>query len=354
MNTSLSGVYRIVNIINQKFYIGSTKNFDHRWNKEHKPQLNKNCHYNPHLQRAWIKHGEKNFKFEVLEECDPDQCLIREQYYLDTLMPWNYEIGYNLSKVSGGGDKVSYHPNLEGIKKKHSINGKERWNKKTEKDRIAYSNKMKGDGNPNWRGGSSIGNCLDCGKQILPTNKRCMICSKIGENNPFYGKTHDEKTKQKLSIIHTGRKLSDDIKTKCKKASIDFYKSESGEQYKKELSEKMSGKNHPLYGIGHTSETIEKMKRLAIERSKSQTIEYKISKKCKLNHSILRFKDKYYLSYAFMSKDLLQDMTTLRFKCRHESKKWSEYEEIRLNVDVPKETVEFYIVKLKENPINIC
>lgn len=353
MNTSISGVYRIVNLVNHKFYIGSTKNFNQRWDEEHKPQLKRNCHYNPYLQRAWNKYGEQNFKFEIIEECHPEQCLIREQYYLDTLTPWDYKIGYNSSRVSGGGDKISYHPNLEEIKKKHSINGKERWNSKSEQDKINYANQVKGDKNPNWRGGTSIGHCLDCGKEISPDNKRCLVCSKIGEKNSFYGKHHSEETKQKLSSIHTGKKLSEETKLKCKQASIDFYNSEEGIKYKKEHGKKISGKNHHLYGIGHTEETIEKMKRLATERIKNQTVEYKISKKCKLNHSILRFQNKYYLSYTYMSNDLLQDTTTLRFKCRHKSSKWSEYEEIRLNLDISKEQIDYYIHKLKENPINV-
>lgn len=319
MNTTISGVYKIVNVINQKFYIGSTKDFNHRWEDEHKYFLNKNKHINPYLQHAWNKYGEQNFKFEIIEECSPDQCLIREQYYLDTLTPWNCEIGYNLSKCSGGGDKISYHPNLEEIKKKHSINGKERWNAKTETDKIAYSNKMMGSGNPNWRGGTSKGYCVDCKKEIFPTNKRCMICSKLGKNNPFYGKTHSKESRIKLSKSRKGKNM---------------------------------GKNNPIFGVGHTEETKLKMSLIKKEKYKIKTIEDKVVTKMKNNKCILRYKESYFITYKSMSSALKQDMTTLQFKCRHISPKWSEYEEIRLNMNIPKEKIDFYLIKLKENPAN--
>lgn len=348
----ISGVYRIVNIINKKFYIGSTKDFDHRWEKQHKLLLNKNQHVNPYLQKAWNKYGEQNFKFEIIERCPPQQCLLKEQYYLDILTPWNENIGYNLSKVSGGGDKISYHPNLEEIKKKQSANTKRRWNKKTDQEKVEYSNNLKRDKNPNWRGGASIVYCVDCGKKISPYHKRCVLCSKMGKNNPFYGKKHSQKTKEKISVSHIGKKLSEQSKEKCKQASMNFYQSEDGAKYKKEKSKQMSGEKHHLYGIGHTKETVEKMKRLAKERIKNETLEEKIFKKCRLGYNILRFEDKFYLSYELMSEALKESKTSLRFKCRHKSQKWKNYEEIKLSLDIPKEQIEFYLNRIKENGIN--
>jgi len=48
-----------------------------------------------------------------------------------------------------------------------------------------------------------------CGKEITYPNKGCMICSKIGKNNPFYGKHHTEKTKKKLSKLRIKSQLSE-------------------------------------------------------------------------------------------------------------------------------------------------
>ena len=50
------GVYKILNIKNDKFYIGSTSTigFENRW-KKHILDLNNNCHHSVYLQRSWNK-----------------------------------------------------------------------------------------------------------------------------------------------------------------------------------------------------------------------------------------------------------------------------------------------------------
>ena len=42
----------------------------------------------------------------------------------------------------------------------------------------------------------------ECGVKITYPNKRCIICSKIGTNNAFYGKHHTKETKLKMSKNH--------------------------------------------------------------------------------------------------------------------------------------------------------
>ncbi len=91
-----TGVYQIRNLVNNKCYIGSAaakQGFKKRWN-EHVCLLMRGCHRNLHLQRAWNKHHADNFVFEIREECQPDQCLIREQHYLDVEKP-EYNIALN-------------------------------------------------------------------------------------------------------------------------------------------------------------------------------------------------------------------------------------------------------------------
>ncbi len=90
----ICGVYKITNRVNGKIYVGSSKNIYERWN-QHKDKLRNNCHDNAHLQNAWIKYGENNFKFEIIEECDPNIQFEREQYYLNTLNPFD-DNGYNI------------------------------------------------------------------------------------------------------------------------------------------------------------------------------------------------------------------------------------------------------------------
>lgn len=87
-------VYKIQNIKNDKFYIGSTIDFDKRINV-HFYKLKRNIHHSIIFQRAYNKYGREVFKASVLEECNLDTLKEREQYYIDTLKPQ-----YNVSKSS--------------------------------------------------------------------------------------------------------------------------------------------------------------------------------------------------------------------------------------------------------------
>lgn len=97
---NISGVYSITNIKNGKLYIGSSKHIHRRW-REHKNLLNKNMHHSKHLQKAWNKYGEDNFIFEIVEECDEDLLITREQYYIDLYSSADNYYGYNISEVAG-------------------------------------------------------------------------------------------------------------------------------------------------------------------------------------------------------------------------------------------------------------
>ena len=89
------GIYRIRNLINNKVYIGSTKNMKVRWAK-HKALLRHNKHQNTHLQSAWNKYGEDAFVFEVIEECKTEDLISREQFFIDSLNP-----DYNQTAIAG-------------------------------------------------------------------------------------------------------------------------------------------------------------------------------------------------------------------------------------------------------------
>ena len=93
------GVYKIINTINGKVYIGSSKDISRRWN-EHIYSLDVNAHHNKKLQNAWNKYGRQNFKFEIIEECDEKNQFEREQYYIDLYKPFLND-GYNIvQKIS--------------------------------------------------------------------------------------------------------------------------------------------------------------------------------------------------------------------------------------------------------------
>lgn len=92
------GVYKITNTVNGKFYIGSSKNIDKRWN-EHIWELNNLKYSNTWLQRDWIEYGQDSFNFEIVEECAEEDRYSLEQDYLDDLKPfYNTGKGYNIKK----------------------------------------------------------------------------------------------------------------------------------------------------------------------------------------------------------------------------------------------------------------
>ncbi len=95
----IGGIYRIRNILDQKFYIGSTKNIDKRGNI-HFNQLRRNKHDNRFLQFAWNKYGEHNFIYEHLECFDnptAQELFDWEDWYLKNTPCLSHELGYNLS-----------------------------------------------------------------------------------------------------------------------------------------------------------------------------------------------------------------------------------------------------------------
>lgn len=187
---AISGIYRIVNKVNGKCYIGSTKNLHHRWSV-HKHRLSLNQHHSIILQRAWNKYGQINFKIELIEVVSPKNLLQKEQEFIDKLKP-----AYNVGSV-GGGDNVSQHPNLDQIRKKHSENSKARWANMTPSEYQNTCNAVRGSKNPNWKGGVSSPEC-PCGKVLLYGHKLCSYCAKLGDRNPFFGKTHSEATLKRL------------------------------------------------------------------------------------------------------------------------------------------------------------
>lgn len=192
-----TGIYQIRNIINNDSYIGSAKDINRRWQR-HKSALKHDHHENTHLQRAWNKYGDKNFMFEILEECLYENLLNREQKYLD-LNP-----KYNIAKTSSGGDNLTNHPNREFIIKKIGDATRKRMKDlSSEQKRVLYSRPM--ESNPNWKGGTSFKYC-ECGNKIDVVNTYCADCRpRNGVDNPFFNKHHTKETKKVLSEQRIGK-----------------------------------------------------------------------------------------------------------------------------------------------------
>lgn len=92
-----AGIYTIQNACNLKIYVGSAKIISQRWN-QHRHNLRKGNHCNKHLQSSWNKYGEASFVFSIVELCEVEHLMIREQHHIDTISP-----EYNKNPIAGRG-----------------------------------------------------------------------------------------------------------------------------------------------------------------------------------------------------------------------------------------------------------
>lgn len=95
----VTGIYQIINLITNKFYIGSSIDIKARWSI-HKHRLNKNKHDNVLLQFAWNKYGSNAFEFKLLELCDKEDLIKIEQKWLDKTKCYARNIGYNINSLA--------------------------------------------------------------------------------------------------------------------------------------------------------------------------------------------------------------------------------------------------------------
>lgn len=88
------GIYQIINQINNKSYVGQSRNIEKRWS-DHKVS---NLDYP--LYRAFKKYGIENFSFLILEACEIDELNEKEIYWIKKINPeYNQTEGGNFSIV---------------------------------------------------------------------------------------------------------------------------------------------------------------------------------------------------------------------------------------------------------------
>lgn len=155
-----TAVYMWTNRLTGKRYIGSAQNLKRRllqyFNVSHIAR-----DLSMFIHRALLKYGYSNFSLTILEYCDLDVLLEREQHYIDSLKP-----EYNICPTAGS-----------TLGKLHS-----------EKAKLKISTTKKGSG--------------------------------VGESNSMYGKVHTEEAIKKMSEAKLGRTLSDELKAKLSKAAM--------------------------------------------------------------------------------------------------------------------------------------
>lgn len=85
-------------------YVGSTCD-PFRRRKDHSRLLARGKHHSPYLQNAFDKHGPEALVFRVLEVCEPETLLSREQHWIDSS-----EAVFNFARVAGSRKGVRQSP----------------------------------------------------------------------------------------------------------------------------------------------------------------------------------------------------------------------------------------------------
>jgi group I intron endonuclease len=174
-NKDKAGIYQWTNLLNGKSYIGSAVNLSNRLYRYYSAKcLVKD---NMTINKALLKYGYSNFSMEILEYCNVDELLKREQYYFDLLNP-----EYNILKKAG---------NSLGLK--HSEETREKMS----------LNKM-GDKNPmfgKFFSEETIGKMSEAKRGKTHSEETMAKLSEVkkGDKNPNFGKTRSNETKKKIS-----------------------------------------------------------------------------------------------------------------------------------------------------------
>lgn len=174
----ISGIYKITNKINGKYYIGSSDNIigvTGRW-CEHINGLKADRHDNSYLQRSWNKYGLSVFEFSILKEIPKSDLLMIEQQYLNEAKKDGKQC-YNLSFLAAGGGFTGHH---------HSEESKKR-----------MSEKMKGRPSPNRGPNPKLK-----GEKNPKCDKTIYTFRNLKTNETFVGKRYE--LCEKFNLERTG------------------------------------------------------------------------------------------------------------------------------------------------------
>ena len=96
-NVNKSGVYRWVNKINGKSYVGYSTSLSRKILFYYSlNSLKRKVKGSIIIHRALLKYGHSNFSLDILEYCELNELISKEQYYIDLLKP-----EYNILKRRG-------------------------------------------------------------------------------------------------------------------------------------------------------------------------------------------------------------------------------------------------------------
>jgi len=212
-----SGIYKITCTANGKIYIGSSINLHKRWN-EHQRHLLNNHHHSPLLQRAYNKYGKEKFILEIIELVMPWSLIDRENYWLETLKPYDNKIGFNISPRAEAGMNGRKHTPESRKKMSIAQTGKKHTLEQKEKIAAVHRGKTK---TPEaiaktaafHRGRKRSPETVER-IRIAVTGRKCSDKSKAVTSVLHKGKIVPKEVRAKISASHMGIKSSPESITK--------------------------------------------------------------------------------------------------------------------------------------------
>lgn len=191
-----TGVYKILNIVNNKVYIGQSVNIRKRWNNHKSIRQSSNLPLYVDMRR----YGIDNFEISIIEVCKRADLDAKEKYWISYYDSYNPNIGYN--STSGGHDNgyntrkltdIEVREIIDLLKCKTQIQIAKQYNV----DQSVISNINLGKSYyfsnisyPINKLEKTIYHCIDCGCEVYYGSTRCSCCDKkyrrqliLGEKN---------------------------------------------------------------------------------------------------------------------------------------------------------------------------
>lgn len=140
------GIYKVECIIDNKKYIGQSKDIEKRF-KKHLTELKNNRHLNSYMQHSFNRYGIEYFVFEVIELCLEEELMNKEIFYIDKLKSYNRNFGFNVeygglrNKKIAEETKRKISKSMTGIKKPLIVVEKMRIAQKKRSDEISNTHK---------------------------------------------------------------------------------------------------------------------------------------------------------------------------------------------------------------------
>ena len=192
-------IYKIINAVNNKFYVGSAVNFEKR-KARHLWRLKRGDHANKHLQAAWNKYGADAFVFAIVQQvADNEDILAAENVWLAKHVGQPYCYNKAMDATAPGTGMFGEKNPMWGKKFDHTDEAKEKIGAAS-KARI-QSNEEKTKRRKTMQG-----------HEVSITTRAKISASLSGENNYWYGKKrpeHSAKVSKPIRITYlTGNSIT--------------------------------------------------------------------------------------------------------------------------------------------------